>query len=49
MAVRGDDPMKVRQRVGHEQIATTERYIRVAEEVRGGSARCSRRVPGACA
>lgn len=36
MVVRGDDPMKIRQRVGHEHIATTERYIRVAEEVRGG-------------
>ncbi|MGZ6091230.1 MAG: tyrosine-type recombinase/integrase [Polyangiales bacterium] len=36
MAVRGDDPLKIRQRVGHEHLATTERYIRVAEEVRSG-------------
>ncbi|MBI2388604.1 MAG: tyrosine-type recombinase/integrase [Deltaproteobacteria bacterium] len=36
MAVRGDDPLKIRQRVGHEHVATTERYIRVAEELRPG-------------
>lgn len=36
MAVRGDDPLKIRQRVGHEHVATTERYIRVAEELLPG-------------
>jgi len=36
MAVRGDDPFKIRQRAGHRSLATTERYIRVAEELRAG-------------
>jgi integrase len=36
MAVRGDDPFKIRQRAGHRNLATTERYIRVAEELRAG-------------
>jgi integrase len=36
MAVRGDDPLKIKQRAGHRNLATTERYIRVAEELRPG-------------
>jgi len=36
MAVRGDDPLKIRQRAGHRSLATSERYIRVAEELRPG-------------
>ncbi|MBL8715826.1 MAG: site-specific integrase [Myxococcales bacterium] len=31
MAVRGDDPLKIRQRAGHQHIATTEKYIRLAD------------------
>jgi len=36
MAVRGDDPWKIRQRAGHRSLATTERYVRLAEELRPG-------------
>ncbi len=35
MAVRGDDPLKIRQRVGHAHLSTTERYIRLAETLDG--------------
>lgn len=33
MAVRGDDPLKVKQRAGHAAFSTTERYIREAENL----------------
>ncbi len=33
MAVRGDDPLKIKQRCGHSTFSTTERYIRTAEAV----------------
>lgn len=36
MAVRGDDPLRIQQRAGHEGFATTQGYIREAEAVRGG-------------
>jgi integrase len=36
MAVRGDDPLKIMQRCGHRDYATTLRYIREAEAVRDG-------------
>jgi integrase len=36
MAVRGDDPLKIKQRCGHTTFATTELYIREAEAVREG-------------
>jgi integrase len=36
MAVRGDDPLKIKQRAGHSHLVTTERYIRIAEELREG-------------
>jgi len=36
MAVRGDDPLKIKHRAGHKTFATTERYIRTAEELREG-------------
>jgi len=36
MAVRGDDPLKIKHRAGHKTFATTERYIRTAEELRDG-------------
>jgi integrase len=36
MAVRGDDPLKIKQRCGHASFATTEIYIREAESVREG-------------
>lgn len=36
MAVRGDDPLKIRQRAGHQHLVTTERYIRLAKAVRVG-------------
>jgi integrase len=35
-AVRGDDPLKIKQRAGHESFSTTEIYIREAEAVREG-------------
>jgi integrase len=36
MAVRGDDPLKIKQRAGHRSFSTTEGYIRTAEELREG-------------
>jgi len=36
MAVRGDDPLKIQHRAGHEQFETTLRYIRSAEALRDG-------------
>jgi hypothetical protein len=36
MAVRGDDPLKIKQRAGHASFTTTEVYIREAEAVREG-------------
>ncbi len=36
MAVRGDDPLKIKQRAGHATFDTTEGYIRLAEELRPG-------------
>lgn len=36
MAVRGDDPLKIKHRAGHSTFSTTERYIRTAEELRDG-------------
>ena len=37
MAIAGVDPLKIKQRAGHANLATTERYIRVAEELRPGA------------
>jgi hypothetical protein len=34
LAVRGDDPLKIKQRAGHTTCQTTEGYIREAEAVR---------------
>src|SRR5579859_6421853 len=36
MAVQGVDPLKIKQRAGHANLSTTEKYIRVAEELRPG-------------
>jgi hypothetical protein len=36
MAVRGDDPLKIKQRAGHSTFSTTEIYIREAESIRQG-------------
>jgi integrase len=36
LAVQGVDPLKIKQRAGHANLSTTERYIRVAEELRPG-------------
>jgi integrase len=36
MAVRGDDPLKIKQRCGHTTFSTTELYVREAEAVREG-------------
>jgi len=35
-AVRGDDPLKIKQRGGHATFSTTEGYIREAENLRDG-------------
>jgi integrase len=32
-AVRGDDPLRIKQRAGHTGFATTEGYIREAENL----------------
>ena len=37
MAIRGDDPLRIKQRAGHGSFSTTEGYIRSAE-VLGGAA-----------
>lgn len=39
MAVQGVDPLKIKQRAGHANLSTTEKYIRVAEELRPGFGR----------
>jgi hypothetical protein len=36
MAIRGDDPLRIQQRAGHEDFKTTQGYIREAEAVREG-------------
>ena len=36
MAVRGDDPLRIKQRAGHRSFSTTEGYIREAENLREG-------------
>lgn len=35
-AIRGDDPLRIKQRAGHKNLPTTERYIREAENLRAG-------------
>ena len=35
-AVRGDEPLKIKQRAGHAAFTTTEIYIREAENIRAG-------------
>jgi len=35
-AVRGDDPLRIKQRAGHSGFATTEGYIRTAENLSAG-------------
>jgi len=36
LAVRGDDPLKIKQRAGHTTFSTTELYIREGEAIREG-------------
>ncbi len=36
MAVRGDDPLRIKQRAGHVSFSTTEMYIREAENLAAG-------------
>jgi len=36
MAIRGDDPLKIKQRAGHSAFSTTEGYIREAENLAVG-------------
>ena len=36
LAIRGDDPLKIMQRAGHEDFRTTQGYIREAEAIRDG-------------
>src|SRR5579872_1824498 len=36
MAVRGDDPLRIKQRAGHSAFSTTEIYIREAENLAAG-------------
>jgi integrase len=36
MAVRGDDPLRIKQRAGHSSFSTTEMYIREAENLAVG-------------
>jgi integrase len=39
MAIRGDDPLKIMQRAGHERFDTTRQYIREAENLAAGFGR----------
>jgi integrase len=49
MAVRGDDPLRIKQRAGHSSFSTTEMYIREAENPRRGLRRRLHGAPrGAC-
>lgn len=36
MAVRGDDALKIQRRAGHQDLETTQRYIRLAEDFSAG-------------
>jgi integrase len=36
MAVRGDDPLRIMQRAGHENFETTQAYLRLADALRVG-------------
>ena len=36
MAIRGDEPLRIMQRAGHESFATTRLYVREAEAIREG-------------
>jgi hypothetical protein len=36
LTVRGDDPLKVKQRAGHRTFSTAEGYIREAENLADG-------------
>jgi hypothetical protein len=36
MAIRGDQPLRIMQRAGHESFATTQLYVREAEAIRDG-------------
>jgi integrase len=47
MAVRGDDPLKIKQRCGHTTFQTTEGYIREAEAIREGFGDVFPPLPGA--
>lgn len=38
LAVRGDEPLKIQRRAGHSDLATTQRYIRTAEDAGGAHA-----------
>lgn len=35
LAIRGDEPLRIMQRAGHTNFATTQRYVREAENLRG--------------
>jgi hypothetical protein len=39
IAIRGDDPLKIMQRAGHERFDTTRQYIREAENLAAGFGR----------
>ena len=36
LAVRGEEPLKIMQRLGHKNFATTMLYVREAEQLREG-------------
>ena len=46
--IRGDDPLKIRQRAGHARFATTELYLRTAEVVGPGFGVPFPPLPDAC-
>ena len=45
MAVRGDEPLKIMQRAGHERYETTQKYVREAEAIRDGFGDAFPRLP----
>jgi integrase len=46
MAVRGDDPLRIKQRAGHSAFTTTEGYIREAENLSAGFGQVFPELPG---
>src|SRR5258708_32408989 len=49
MAARGDDPLRIMQRAGHEDFETTKLYLREAENLSAGFGDVFPALPGSIA